>query len=315
MYVILIYEVFMIRRFISSFAYGSPNSILVNLIGKNLDNFVEYKKTGNVSIFDKNLTIIYQKDIMVEMGPPEKQKKGKYQISYLVLGQLTENQKEYIIHENIIANKVIVDKENKRLFYTFKDRSVGSYKNYLIVFDLATMQIINNILILDDIKYKSEFLSVSDISEVLFDNIHNKILFQINHYHNIIYLKGKDYISFDIETRKMEDISEKIYNETLNNPNITKSPFSYMSDEGIKKLFFIYPYSDYLPANYKHKYTGTYVNDGLNNIRISKLTSYSANDVFWLENGQYVIYGSYIYATSGKINETKIIDGKVLAVY
>ena len=81
-----------------------------------------------------------------------------------------------------------------------------------------------------------------------------------------------------------------------------------------QNLFSIYPYSDYLPANYKHKYNGTYINDGVNNIRISKMKTYSGNPI-WLEDGKYVIYGSYIFDTSGKMKEIKISDGNVFAVY
>jgi hypothetical protein len=119
----------------------------------------------------------------------------------------------------------------------------------------------------------------------------------------------------DINSGEIKGISEDLYNKTLNYLNISDDPFTYTFGDSIKKLFFIHPYSDYLPANYKHKYNGTYINNGSYNIRISRVYDYFTRDVFWLEDGQYVIFGSYIYATSGKIKETKIVDGRILAVY
>jgi len=301
----------------SCFIYGRPDSFSVNFVGMDLDNFVEYEKTEEIPITNMDYTIIYLKKTLVEMGPPDKPTKGRYQVSYLALRKISGGSEEITIQEGNEIEEAIVDKENQRLFYTFRERKDGADKDYLVVYDLENTRIVNIIMVLDTINYEREHWALSGayISRVVFNDAGNKIVFQVNYHLDTVYYEGRDYLSLDVNTGEVKEISKNEYNEVLDYLNIPESRFTYVSQDTEKKLFFIYPYSDYLPANYKHKYNGIYINDGSGNIRISKEKTYIGGPVLWLEDGRYVICGSYLFDTSGKMKEVRIADGNVLAVY
>ena len=316
--ILLFINFFSIMFLYSCLTYGRPESIFVNFVGRDIENFVEYKKEGKISIENMNLNIIYRKNILVEMGPPERPTKGKYQISHLVLRNLLTSE-EIIIHERIVVEKLLLDINNKQILYTFKERQRNSNLNYLIIYDLENKNIIDKIMILDDIKYKNEDLWLGGggyISKMFFDERNNFIVFVFNYRTNGVKYDGYDYYLLNLNSREVVEILENEYKEIINTLEISENNFIYNYDGNTKHLFSIFPYSNYLPDNYKHKYNGTYINDGINNIRISKIeTSYSGYSPLWLENGQYVIYGSYIFDTSGKRKEVKIIDGNIYAVF
>jgi hypothetical protein len=316
-YVKLVILIFCSVMFISCFTYGSPDSIFVNFVGRNLDNFVEYEKTGIVNISDKDYTIIYFKktyDRYTRANNPGDE-------SYLIYKKSSE-ESEIIIFQGNLGHEieyVFIDNSINQLYYTFIDIRNDFDKAYLVTFDLNSMQIVNKTVIMDKKKYdKGQFLGGGGyINRCVFDEINKIFLFQINHKLETGQSGGKDYISFNIKTRIVEEISENEYNETLEYLKISTDSYSYVFEYSIKKLFIISPYSDYLPANYKHKYNGIYINDGLNNIRISKINNYSyySMPVNWIENGQLIIWGAYLFDTSGKLMENKLIDGVVLGIY
>ena len=292
------------------FLYGSADSLMINFVGRNLNHFVEYEKTGTVSIANKELTIVYYK------------KTYDIDESYLIIKKLPEESEEIIFQGNLghdIKN-VFIDENNERLLYTFQDIRKDFDRIYLIVYDLETMRETNKIMMMDQTNYKNEemFLGGGAITfGELFDASKDKIYFRIHFKANTVNYYGIEYFFLDINTEEIEEISESQYAEISNNPSIFKNSNTYIDLNSVKRLFHIYSYSNYLPANYKPKYNGTYINDGLHNIRISKSANINdvASDVFWLYDGQYVICGSYIYDTSGKMREAKVVDGTVLAVY
>ena len=89
----------------------------------------------------------------------------------------------------------------------------------------------------------------------------------------------------------------------------------YIHEDSGKKIFFIEPNT----ANdfFKSKYFGTYINDNINNIRISRVYDHEhyTYPAAWLENGRYVVFGGYLFDTLGKLNEIKIIDGTILSLF
>ena len=318
MYKILLVLVIILSTIIlnSCFTYGRPESIFVNFVGRDLENFVEYEKTGQISIQNMDYSIVYVRRSMVEMGPPERQSRGMYQVSSLVLGKLIDNKEEIIIHEGSVE-RAVVDKENQLLFFLYRERIDDSYRYYLAIYNLVTMQVVNRIMILDTIKYNRDewFLSGGYISAIIFDNYQNKLLFQVNFNLDTVYYEGRDYLSLNINSGQIDEILEDQYKESINSLNIPESQFSYVSNGNTMRLFSIVPFSDYLPANYKHKYNGVYINDGANNIRISKKNIHLDSNAIWLEDGKYVVNGSYIYDTSGRMYEVKIADGEILLIF
>lgn len=292
-------------NFISCFTYGSPDSIFVNFVGMDLENYVKYEKKGNIYIGNMDYKIIYIKETLVEMGPPEKQAKGMYQRQHLIVKKMIDGSEEIIFSEGNnmgIQEKAIVDKDNHKLFYIFKETEYKplKYKMYLGTYDLKNNQIMEEIMILENKEYIS-------INELFFDNINNNLLFKVNF--------GKEYFILNIDSSKIDKISEKQYEQIIGNMNISENNRSYISDGITMKFFSISPFSDYLPANYKHKYNGIYINDGTNNIHISKVETYLLSPILWLEGGKYFIQGSYLFDTSGKMKEVKIADGNIIAIY
>jgi hypothetical protein len=82
------------------------------------------------------------------------------------------------------------------------------------------------------------------------------------------------------------------------------------------KLFVINPTSDYLPANFRHKYNGLYVwdsRDGINK-RISKDHNWFPGTVFWLESGSVIIRENKAYNSRGYSKPVKIVNGEIIAV-
>jgi hypothetical protein len=309
--------------FCSCFTYGSPDSIFVNFVGKDLDNFLEYKQSEIISIDDKDLTIIYQRKTYDQYSayPNLGGANNPGDNSYLIVKKINENSEQVIFQGNLghEIKYVFIDKINNCLYYTLNDNRKDLNIYYLIYFDLIKMQEINKITVIDTKKYKNptqaSYLSGGFINNAVFDHINKNILFTI-HFYTANGTNGNEYISLNINTGKIDEISENIYKDILEYLYISENSFTYSSKEGEKKLFVIAPYSDYLPANYKHKYNGLYIYDGVNNIRISKLKiSYSSNNPIWFNDGQCVFYGSHLFDTSGRKKEAEIVDGIILAVY
>jgi hypothetical protein len=304
---IVISLIFIICAFIitSCFTYGRPDSIFVNFVGRDLDNLKEFDRINGITISNMNLKIVYIKREFIEMGPPETRTRGNYLVTHLTIKHLYNDSEEITIFTKKhginpgTINRVIIDKENQRLFFTV-DENVDSIRGeYLYFYDLVNNQILNRILILN--RERGAF-----ISNVIFDKINNKIFFEI----------GRNYISLDIISGNIEEITQNVYKDILEYLNIIENNFTYTTTDNITmRIFTIIPFSDYLPANFKHKYNGTYINDGKNNIRISRNTNYLTRNIFWLEDGKYVLNGSYLFDTSGRMNEVKVIDGEILAIF
>jgi len=299
------------------FNFGSPDSPFINIVGRDLNNFMEYEKTGMISITDKEYTIIYQKkthDQYTRANHPGDE-------SYLIIKSLSNNLETTVFQGNLghEIKYAFFDKRINHLYYTFVDIRNDFNKAYLITFDLTRMEIINKIMVMDKEKYdKGQFLGGGGyINRCIFDEINYRFLFQINHKLETGQYEGRDHLSLNINTGILEEISEINFMEILSRLQITENSFTYVYENIKKRLFFIFPYSDYLPANYKNKYNGIYINDSLNNIRISRAYElyFSGANPIWIENGQYLIYGSYIFDTSGRMEEVKIADGIVLAIF
>jgi len=289
----------------SCFTYGRPESIFVNFVGRELNNFKEFDRTNGITIVNLDIKIIYIKRDFIQMEPPEVRTRGDYLVTHLTIKDLSNDSEEITIFSKNhginpgTINRAIIDKENQLLYFTVDENIDNLRGEFLYIYDLINRQILSRVLILN--RERGAF-----ITNVIFDKMNSKILFQI----------GRNYISFDTNSGEMEEITQDEYKNILEYLNIPENNFTYTTTDNITmRIFTIIPYSDYLPANFKHKYNGTYINDGNNNIRISGNTNYLTRNIFWLEDGKYVINGSYIFDTSGRMNEVKVIDGEILAIF
>ncbi|MDR1839669.1 MAG: hypothetical protein LBQ93_08840 [Treponema sp.] len=281
---------------------------------RDLENFLEFEKTDAVS-YNMTKTIIYHK-----INRPDDE-------SYLIIKKPSEERENIIFqgHPGHIIDKLFVDKENQRLVYSLRDARKDSYYYYLIFYDLKTMKIINKISVMDTIsKSKKEDFGYDNIYLpfwIQIDEINKKILFPIRykaiwHGTSITRNDRRDYIVFDIDTGLAEEIFIEEGKKISDYFQISKRASTYFHQNNKKELFFITSETKYQTQYYKRDYYGIYINDGKHNIRISK--SYNiggSSNLFWLDDGQYIICGSYILDTSGKLRKTKIVDGEILAIY
>jgi len=287
---------------------------LTDIFGQNVENFVEYERTETVPLPKEISTVVYLNktyDIYEEAGKPGDE-------SYLVVKNLADETEEIIFQGNLghDIERVFVDKEKQRFYYTLCSWREDYGNTYLLSYDLAAMQNISKTLIFGSSEYGEGF-----IMGMLFDETHGRIIFEA-HYNldeQEYDFDGRDYLSFDVEAEKIEKISQNTYEEAFANLNTRNNPSAiYEGPNFTKMLFDVYLYDgpfDLHNAYYKPKYAGAYVNDGKNNIRVSKNQIAIGSCTFWLEDGKYVISGSYIYDTSGKMFERKITDGEILAIY
>jgi hypothetical protein len=298
---------------------------------QDLDNFTEFEKTGTVSFQNTDLTLIYYKRIL-DKKERNKPRSGK---SYLILKKMSDGSENIIFQDHLgfFFHLVFVDKEKQRLVYTVRNTRGNNYEDtYIVFFDLNTMKEIKKISVKNSIKKnkREDFIydpNVTSIGTSYIDEINKKFIFRIWYskgevFHwlkkndNFIYNEGKDYIVFDLATELTDEILLEEDKKISDYYQISKKSSAYTSEGETKKLFYIFPDSKNLGKYYKSEYYGTYINDGINNIRISNLYNDRIGyENFWLEDGKYVISGSYLLDTSGKMNELKITDGTVMAIY
>lgn len=291
--------------FIGYFPVGNPDSPLVDFYGQNLENFVEYEKAGTVSIPEEIATIIFFKKTyeLYESAGDVGDK------SYLILKYLSDETETVMFQGDLGANvnKLVIDKENRLLFYLLEPSREDYGNAYLIVYDLESMQEVSKTLILDRTKYSGY------VFKMIYDEIVEKLLFEINYKLDDIWYDGMNHLSYDIQGGSLMTISQEFYDERIAaiNPEDT---FVYKDQDCEKYLFEVFPQYDTLSANYKTKYNGLYLSDGTNNIRLTEDGGVGCA-MFWLDNGKYVITDYYLYDTSGKMQRLQIADGGVLAVY
>ena len=196
---------------------------------------------------------------------------------------------------------VFADKENQLLFFTLHDvrNRVNTNTCFLNIFYLKTMKITNEILLSD---------REGMVLDAFYDKNNNLIYFFMT-------IKAAP-LSYNITADKLESITMDKFNEL--NEEINSNSLTYFSQGNKKTLFFIDSPANYtLSANYKPKYIGVYLNENSFNIRISKTTDLFTypSKVYWFEDGRKVIWGQYLFDTSGKQNENKIADGMIMAIY
>jgi len=268
-----------------------------------VENFVEYEKDGTVELPDGISTIIYFKrtyDAYTEAGKPGDE-------SYLIAKNLADETETIILQGDlgIEIRHAVVDEENRRFFYTYWDvrRDIG--RLHLVAYDLAAMREIKKS------PFFSESAGVALLMGMELDEADSgKLRLEVIEDSGPPKFDGKwKYLLYDLETEETEVIAQGISD--------TEHYAASEKQDVTKEFFEVYYYDgppDFHNAYYKPEYAGIYINDGTNNIRISKNCN-ATGRTFWLEDGAYVISGSYLYDTSGKLFERKIADGEILAIF
>ena len=274
-----------------------------------VENFVEYEKNGTVELPGGISTIIYFKqtlDAYTEAGKPGDE-------SYLVVKNLADETETIILQGNLGINirHVVVDEENQRLYYTYWDVRKDIGRLHLVSYDLAAMREIKKSPFFNQSPGSASLMSMTLLMSMALDEADpGKLRLEVIEDSGPPKFDGKwKYLLYDLETEETEVIAQGISN--------TEHYAASKKQSDTKEFFDVYYYDgppDFHNAYYKPEYAGIYINDGTNNIRISKNRN-ATGRTFWLEDGAYVVSGSYLYDTSGKMLERKIADGEVLAIY
>ncbi|MCL2504347.1 MAG: hypothetical protein FWE94_07145 [Coriobacteriia bacterium] len=269
------------------------------IFGRNVENFVEHEQAGTAPIPGEVSTVFYYK---VSDDKDE---------AYFIAKNLADETEGLIFRgpRSQEIERVLADKASQRVYYTLQDWRENSERISLIVYDLASMQEASSILVFDRSAsgYQDKLLL-----DMLFDESHDKIIFQIGGGGG-----STEFLVFDIATEKTEAIAQGPYYEELF-AAYEERLASLNEDRGDTKMLFEAPlYEGPLdPHNsyYKPKYAGIYVDDGTNNIRVSRNPN-GVDRQFWLDDQKYVISGAYLYDASGRMTERQLIDyGWILAI-
>jgi len=290
-------------------------SFLVYIFGQEVTGFREYEKTGDVSVEDIEISkVVYYKtthDSYKTAGASGDE-------SYLVVKDLRSGEEQLVFTGNLGHNikYVFVDKENQRLYYTLNGVREDFDRYFLVVYDLNAACEVKKIMMADIGVYRNANLFLGGgglMTGAVFDEAKRTMYYNVNYRLNKVYYDGRAYFALDTGSEEVTEISKEMY-EKFRSDNVSK--YSVLKTQ--KWLYEIDSpnQSEYLTGNYKPKYNGIYVEDGNNNIRLTKNTEqYYVWSSFWLNDGQYVINGSYLYDTSGMKREKRIADGAVIAVY
>jgi len=275
------------------------------IFGSDVENFAEYEKTGTVPLPDGIAKMIY-----LQRGTHPNANSRSNGL-FLVIRDMADDTEELIFegHGSYSLQDLIVDTENLVVYYVISDYDDYLSKYYLVAFDLKTMQEMHQTVILDTTE-----LEDSTVAGMLFDGSFERIAFEIrcNLDENDHYRQGREYRLFDVQTQTLQVIDPSTHYENLF--------AAYYQGWGINnRLYSVYLYEGPLDLHnsyYKPKYAGIYVDNGVNNIRVS--TTYrELGPYFWFEDESYVISGAYLYDASGTTYERQLIDerGTVLAVW
>ncbi|MCL2299332.1 MAG: hypothetical protein FWC27_04205 [Firmicutes bacterium] len=268
-----------------------------------VENFIEYEKSGTVELPGGVSTIIYFEkthDAYTEAGKPGDE-------SYLIVKHLADETETVILQGSLgfEIRHCVVDEEKQRLYYTLRDWRKEISALHLVTYDLAAMREIKRALLFRESPGDALLIGMA-----LDEADPGKIRLEIYENGGPPGFHGQwKYLSYDLETEETEVLARGISDT---------EHYAAQKEPSAAKDFFDVPYydgpRDFHNAYYKPEYAGIYINDGTHNIRISK-NCIETGRVFWLEDGAYVVSGSYLYDASGKMLERKIADGEVLAIY
>jgi hypothetical protein len=310
--------------------YGTPDSPLVNVVGRDIKNFNDMTRTQDkVLELNDDYLVLY------------KQKIPNARTRFALLDTSTGFDETILIDSQEIKINCGFILPNKNLI-AFIVTSDGIY--YLILYDYKSRINLDEIIIIK--KHKGHY---NDEGNAIHTNTGKTVIlnpnpgFIIETYFtidNVEFSTDKKYIfiklaetpwsfknekptnyamkSFKIQNNKFIDVSN-MNNKKFEMAKDVQTGYKLKTSDGnTKSLFIIEPDSDYLPANYKPKYKGLNIRDEHSNqtYLISKNYNYSSHInesvPVWIDDGKMVAYDSNILDCTGKFKEKKLVDGTIV---
>ena len=301
--------------------YSPPNSPLVNIVGKDLNNFIDMTKHQKDTLaLSGNYQLLYLRKTHEEYEKPD----DKGDKAFLILEDIETNKKEILFegHLGYDIDYAFFVPHEKSVLFTLENARKSEDKTYLYKYDLLKKMVILKYVLLDKSKYKDPDIFLGGIAYILelhFNENGQEFYLKVNHQKSSGEFGLYDYFIFDLGYGSKTKISSQKFEKLKNSIESNHTyGYSYLIEKRNLRLFAIIPHSDYSPSNYKHKYNGVYVNDGKNNIRISRINGYEimgGSPPIWIEGGSKIISGGYLFDVEGVHREQKLVDGKILSVF
>ncbi|MCU0858674.1 MAG: hypothetical protein MUC65_09770 [Pontiellaceae bacterium] len=293
--------------------FGPPDSFFVTLVGKDLPDFIDMTEGQ-----EKAVTLPCGYQVLYSKENYDGSDKSK-----LILKDIDTQTEEVLLsgHLGYETDHAFFFSEKNAILFTFQNVRSSEKLVYLYTYDLASKKISSKEILLDEATYKNPQYwlgACAYISELYFNHCDARIYFSVSYGKGDNDDRSYDFYVYDVSKQIKEKVDQEKFDELKNSikSNLI-SGYSYLRDDEKLELFSIEPYSDYLPANYKPKYNGIYVNNGSQNVRISRINGHeilSAPSPIWIENGTRILCSSYIFDTTGKYKEAKLVEGKILSV-
>lgn len=293
------------------------DSPLVHIFGKDIENFVDktVDQKEPAKLNGEYLFLYLQKpDHFVERGSSEDKVR-------LCLKNSAAGQVKTVFHGNL-ANRIeygFIDSGRSRVLFTIKNWGGSQDRNtYLYVYDYEKNLIFQNrIPVLEPKKYTNQPVGADGVFLDGIDLCENNtsVCTRIQYGQNEKGSYRWDFNLIDIKTGIRKTIDEETYRRLATESHLN-SGVRYESIKHGKKieLFSVYQYHDRIKENPKPKYNGIYINDGKNNIRISRLDGYELlkSKPIWIEDDKKVIMGRYLVDIEGRQKAVTIINGQML---
>jgi hypothetical protein len=314
--------------------FGTPDSPMVNLVGRDMENFNDMTKNQEKVLELNNVYLILYKQTLPNA-------RTRFALLDTATGFdeniLVDSQNIQINHGFLLSNKNLI-------------AFIVSYGGFidLILYDYKKRINLDEKVIIEsntrctnpEEKYTSKKEKTIDLTpSLVFSNC--KSYLKVSY---VEFSKDKRYIFIKLVERSNESLlhpekkEEPIYSmkcfqieedKLIDCSNLDKGRFEMAKDVqtgykfttsngNMKSLFIIEPVSDYLPANYKPKYRGLHIRDenSKQDYLISKnynLSSYmNGSEPVWLDDGKMVAYDSNILDCTGKLKEKKLVDGIIV---
>lgn len=301
--------------------FVSPDSSFVNIVGRDLENFYDYTQ-NQVDVIslpkNNNYFLIYIKKNYAEY----KHAGDSGDKSFLILKNMNTGLEKTLMYGTLgyEYQYAMLSLVKDKIFYTVSDIRARPDNTYLYQQNVKTNEI-KKWQILNENEYKKRrdanlFIGGAYITKLSINEKRNMVFYHVKYVISNLYYDGNDYLSLDLLSGKIKEISKEEYDININSLNNYSVGYKFKNKNGIKKFFYIFPYSDNLRENYKKKYNGIYMSDGSKNIRISKLEVSNLFDAqpFWIENGSMIVCGGYLFDTTGEKKELKLVDGRIIFI-
>ncbi len=286
--------------------WGAPDSSIVNIVGKNIKNFIDTTNQQREEInLEKDYLILYrQEDYSRDKG-------------YLYLKD-TENNKTLRIFEGHVGYEIkygLIIPEKKIIVFSFSDERIEPFGRTLLkVYDYLNNTYTDEKEIIDGESEHERFI----LSELVISK--DKQYIAVEMFKSLASRKYTyTFKCFRLKGNLLIPSTEITYKEIKKEQreDDVQIGSKYITQNGERLMVFrVSQESDFLPANYKPKYNGLYIYSKKDNInrRISLRNEFYVGPILWIDSGSKLTRGGYLYDTTGRKKESLLVEGTIIYI-